>query len=606
MDVEAKTLELGKLMASRSRYIGHKPWLPFEGDIDYSLYTPELVKKIAILLETGADPHLVVCAYLIGGRFYHRLLGSISTGDFFERSYAEACPPNVRNKHRTLESYLTHIVTPLFDAAENRDSKAISFYSKLGVGISSTASNLVMSGINVRDLRNPFASALAYRQLEIVEQLLGLTEPGDDSVESWLCDALLTALWPALGEPPNLHLVKLLQTRGIDLSYASISPGQASNRAIDLILQCAEAHVGRAHEDSIPVTIPFIDGVNICTFLTGTQSTEWTRGPYGITALMLAVSCASTAMCRILLSCGADPNETDDFGMTALADAIYFGHGEAVDLLLTHNANPNHLISGSHTQSIATEVEPWLWQRNAAARLYQKKKWNILHIAAHLNCMRAIVALCNARADTRSFDSDGCSPMDIAMKNSHEKAASYLLNHQRAPVQGHSVIPPVFTLATEHCKDDVSSDLAVSIQRVSMTSRYEKLQTKFEELLKTNKRSTSKRKFRGHDTKAAEPYQRCLCVDCSLALETGTFGYISYPGRHGSGCNLCQLLLDCHFAGANGLMSLEYNKSANGKDNELTMTSSRGLSFHHPLLKVTGKFILITSCEITYQICQFP
>jgi hypothetical protein len=48
MRVEAKTLELGKLMASRSRYIGHKPWLPFEGDIDYSLYTPELVKKIAV------------------------------------------------------------------------------------------------------------------------------------------------------------------------------------------------------------------------------------------------------------------------------------------------------------------------------------------------------------------------------------------------------------------------------------------------------------------------------------------------------------------------------------------------------------------------------
>jgi hypothetical protein len=82
------TLQLGKLMASRSRYIGPKHWLPSEGDIEYSLYTPELFQKITALIEAGADPHLIVCAYLIKGRLYQRLLSSHIEADFFESLYS--------------------------------------------------------------------------------------------------------------------------------------------------------------------------------------------------------------------------------------------------------------------------------------------------------------------------------------------------------------------------------------------------------------------------------------------------------------------------------------------------------------------------------------
>jgi hypothetical protein len=207
--------------------------------------------------------------------------------------------------------------------------------------------------------------------------------------------------------------------------------------------------------------------------------------------------------------------------------------------------------------------------------------------------MRAIKALYNAHADMKSVDKDGCSPMDIAMKNSHEIAGSYLLNYQHVPDKGPSLALNVSTSATGHRKNYISSDPAVSIQRVSMNSRFERLQTGFEELLMMNKCSTTKQQSQGHDREAAEPCQRRLCVDCSLALETGAFGYISDHDRYSSSCNFCQLFLDCQFADASGLMSLEYKESASGKDNELTMTSDRGLAFHHPLLKMTGRSILI-------------
>jgi ankyrin repeat protein len=592
-----KTLELGKLMASRSRYIGKERWLPWEGDIGYSQYTPEFVKKIAKLLEEGADPHLAVCAYLINGRLYHRLLGSIATGDFFESSYNEVCPFEVRIKQRPLDSYMTHILSPLFDAAENRDSQAISFYSELGVGISSTTSRLASKdivGLPGGYLRNPFVPALACRQFDIVEQLLDLTKPSDATVKAWMLEVLLTLLWPALGETPNLELVRKCRIhRWFDRVPI------LSHKDKESIIRCANSHVEPSHDDSMVMTVPFLDGMDIFTFIGGTQSANWSRGPYGITALMVAVGCASTAMCRILLNCGADPNENDRLGMTALADAIYLGHGEAVNILLTHNANPNHVVTRPELPArnrtvIISMSERWLEQRNEAARMYEAKGWSVLHIAAHLGRMRAIKALCNAHADTMSIDRDGCSPSDIAIKSSHGIAASYIQEYQHIPSGGPSVTLPVSTSATDHREEGISPDLAASIERVPSV---EKLQTGFEEQLKARTRLVPKQKSPRHDSKAAAFLQKRLCVECSLALETGAFGYISDPGRYGSGCNFCQLLLDCQFADANGLMSLEYKESASGKDNELTMTSDRGVAFHHPLLKMTGKSILIIHCE---------
>jgi ankyrin repeat protein len=183
-----------------------------------------------------------------------------------------------------------------------------------------------------------------------------------------------------------------------------------------------------------------------------------------------------------------------------------------VDLLLTHGADPNHIITNRSLQTTAAEVNRTTAIRNAAAIRYQGRKWTVLHVAAHLGRMRAIKALCNAHAQTTSIDEYGCSPVDVAMV----RAAVYL----RRQSEGLS-------------------------------------------------------------------YKR-LCADCSLALVTGMFDDISHPGRYSSGCNLCQLLLDCGFTGAHGL---RYNKSDNGKGNVLTVTSARDLVFHHPMLKVTGELL---------------
>jgi ankyrin repeat protein len=48
------------------------------------------------------------------------------------------------------------------------------------------------------------------------------------------------------------------------------------------------------------------------------------RGNDGLTVLMAAAGSGSFTMCRLLLEFGANTNEYDCFGMTALMYAIHF------------------------------------------------------------------------------------------------------------------------------------------------------------------------------------------------------------------------------------------------------------------------------------------
>jgi hypothetical protein len=59
---------------------------------------------------------------------------------------------------------------------------------------------------------------------------------------------------------------------------------------------------------------------------------------------------------RILLSAGANVNETDNLGSTALTAAIYNGDPEIVRLLLEANANPNSDTSIFTLESCSTSL----------------------------------------------------------------------------------------------------------------------------------------------------------------------------------------------------------------------------------------------------------
>jgi ankyrin repeat protein len=66
----------------------------------------------------------------------------------------------------------------------------------------------------------------------------------------------------------------------------------------------------------------------------------------GDTALMFAARVGDVASAALLVSAGANVNDTDAWGVSATAMAAHAGHGELVAFLLEHGADPNASAAG--------------------------------------------------------------------------------------------------------------------------------------------------------------------------------------------------------------------------------------------------------------------
>jgi ankyrin len=66
----------------------------------------------------------------------------------------------------------------------------------------------------------------------------------------------------------------------------------------------------------------------------------------GDTALMFAARVGDVASAKLLVAAGANVNDADAWGVSATAMAAHAGHGELVEFLLEHGANPNVAAPG--------------------------------------------------------------------------------------------------------------------------------------------------------------------------------------------------------------------------------------------------------------------
>jgi ankyrin repeat protein len=66
----------------------------------------------------------------------------------------------------------------------------------------------------------------------------------------------------------------------------------------------------------------------------------------GETALMFAVRNGDAESAKLLLDKGADPDDTDAWGMSALTLAAHSGFADVIDALLAKKANPNFMLAG--------------------------------------------------------------------------------------------------------------------------------------------------------------------------------------------------------------------------------------------------------------------
>lgn len=536
-DENDATLQLASLMVSRSRYYGDRTWLPDEDAHTYRAYTPDLFKEVFALIKAGARVDLVVCAYLIDKRLYHSILEANNgrTVRPAERYHGTAFPSDVREGDK--RPFISHVITPWIDAAEQRDSDAISIYSSMGLRLGSITATLTAHNIAYYHVRNPFLPALTHRRVDVVRQLLGLIPVGKWPFKPWLDEALLTVLWPSFGDSSHLEMVKLLQNSGANLSIRDFS---LSVRLVDHLARCTKSSSNKASSTEQIPRAPFLNEVNLLRLVTTARSSEWSRGPRGKTALMIATGCATTAMCRLLFHDGADPDETDTYNMTALCDAIHWGHLEAVRFLLEHKADPNHIVDERRLQPTTPGKDnhemfaPWIQSRDEAAAKYKAAQFSLSHIAAHLGRTKALELLCIHGADITRTDKQGRTPLDIAIRNQQYTTASYL--------------------------------------RKRMSSKPLEAASLGYETRDMSRQSTTQ-----------------LCVGCAAALEMGIFGALPDPSSRHQSCSFCHLLSDCRHAKGNGLMALTYGDGSNSATQALEMRSARGLIFRHPVLKVPGK-----------------
>jgi ankyrin repeat protein len=137
---------------------------------------------------------------------------------------------------------------------------------------------------------------------------------------------------------------------------------------------------------------------------------------------------------RALLQRGADPDESDGAGRTALTTAAKSGFPEYVDILLEHGADPN-APDGRGRTALARALTAKQW--DIAARLIQagatvpdaplnKTGETPLHKAAAAGHMGLTLALLDAGADTAPTATNGRTPTDYARRAGHDEIVDAL------------------------------------------------------------------------------------------------------------------------------------------------------------------------------------
>jgi len=209
----SKMLKLARLMASRIRLSG--------AEFDNT--------EILRFVRKGADMHLIVCAYWTGDQLVHRILGSEPEDDFLEGPYLDYFPAV-----SVAPEQISHVFTPLFDAASALDQQAISSYAALGAQFSTITRRIVQHGLPVHTLLNLFQHASESGRSDIIGRLMNLTVSGDVLVQRWSAAALLSAT--------QSSMYMLLLMYGADLAYSRF-PKARVNEVADILASFSKSPV---------------------------------------------------------------------------------------------------------------------------------------------------------------------------------------------------------------------------------------------------------------------------------------------------------------------------------------------------------------------------
>jgi ankyrin repeat protein len=123
-----------------------------------------------------------------------------------------------------------------------------------------------------------------------------------------------------------------------------------------------------------------------------------------------------------LLSEGADPNRSGEFGETALMNAARYGQAQVVDLLLEHHAEVNARDSNDHTalhasaKNCAPKIGAKLIAHGADVNWIDSEGKNALIIAADNGCVDLVQSLLRVRGiKLDQKDGNASTALDYAL-----------------------------------------------------------------------------------------------------------------------------------------------------------------------------------------------
>jgi hypothetical protein len=395
---------------------------------------------VEILLRKRADPNMTICVYEVGERVVHRILGARYDDDPTRGLYGglgdagssldveAACQPSQTLRFKTF-------LTPFFESIILDDVELTVLFLHYGV--------------NARDLIRHFKPILRpvkqeyllsrsiSRRFQLIRYFTRDDEVlQDTSVQLWVVRHLLDSLrmirdfWNISHHGVDFISASLKDKILNDCAEFAAVPQQAINLAerepflvSELLYAVPPIH--------IPVALGSLELLNV-TLDQGQNVRDTDRQQ--LSALHIAVSNTSSAMCQQLLNLGADVNTEDCFGVTPLQEAIYWGHSEAVRLLLGVGANL-YPIRESRRDQEYHKRDPgnfylggeWRKTRNKNFARFFRLHWTVLHIAVWRGSLPIVELLIRRGALLASADHLGRLPLDLAVEIGSQEIIDMLL-----------------------------------------------------------------------------------------------------------------------------------------------------------------------------------
>ena len=376
------------------------------------------------LLDAGADPNVCVNIFEVDGKILHKLIQSGVYPDVeFSRGYFEGYTTCFLSSAQML-ACCRLVRTPLVDAAYARDITTVQLLVEFGACVQ----------VEYDRIRNPFMPAIAANDKPLLSALQQVSSTIEKRISLWLTECMPKALQDAAQPHSDFGVVMLMMARGADDPFKCLQ-GHVPRRIIDLAVEHGIALPAIRKEQPEILTSVFLDHMGLCILVLHAGVSVEARDPEGLSALHVAVGNRNIDVCRFLLDSGANIHARDSHGMTPLLEGVYYGHEEAVRLLLAKGGRPTDIADqyeipcpkGNPEWECNRLKGIWRRSRDSAARQFQTLRWSALHIAAYRDLVTILYILLENGADIAHQDEDGRTALDIAAKNSNTAAAFWLL-----------------------------------------------------------------------------------------------------------------------------------------------------------------------------------